>query len=104
MRFAEVRPWFLAVLAATCVSCAPGPNPERGTPNAVGQVAGFWDGVWHGVIAPVTFVWSLFDDRVQVYEVHNRGGWYNFGFLLGLSIMSGGGAGKAASSRGRRQR
>jgi hypothetical protein len=37
-----------------------------------------------------------------MYEVHNNGGWYNFGFILGMSIIFGGSAG-GASSRRRRQ-
>jgi len=33
---------------------------------------------------------------VNFYEVHNNGGWYNFGFVLGAGILFGGG-GKASS-------
>lgn len=61
--------------------------------------AGFWLGLWHGVITPVTFVISLFSDDVGIYEVRNRGGWYDFGFVLGLSVIFSGGGG-AASRRG----
>jgi len=50
-------------------------------------------GLWHGVIAPVTFFVSLFTDHVNVYEVHNSGNWYDFGFVLGAGILLGGGAG-----------
>ena len=85
----------LAVLAA----CAPGPNPEVGTPAPDGAVAGFWLGLWHGVIAPVTFVISLFGRGVNVYEVHNSGGWYNFGYVLGLGALVGGGSSGARASR-----
>ncbi len=71
-----------------------GPNPAVNTPNEKGRVAGFWPGFWHGSIAPVTFVISLFSDKVHVYEVHNNGKWYVFGFLLGvMSIWGGGGRG-----------
>ncbi len=51
---------------------------------------GFWYGLWHGIIAPVSFIISLFDDKVAIYAVYNNGGWYNFGYLLGLSISLGG--------------
>jgi hypothetical protein len=47
--------------------------------------AGFCAGVWHGMICPITFVVSLFNPSVKVYEVHNRGRWYEFGFLLGAT-------------------
>ena len=42
------------------------------------------------------FVVSLFQDGVNVYEAHNNGGWYNFGFLWAAAIVLGGG-GSAAS-------
>ena len=82
-------------------ACAAGPNDLAGTASADGDVAGFWLGLWHGFIALVTFVISLFTDSVSVYEVHNNGGWYDFGFVLGLLIALGGGGGGA--SRGRRR-
>jgi len=34
--------------------------------------------------------------------VHNNGGWYNFGFILGLSIILGGGARGTARRRSRK--
>jgi hypothetical protein len=75
-------------------SCAAGPNPEV-IPEAR---AGFWLGLWHGIILPVTFVISLFNDNVSVYEILNRGNWYDFGFFLGAMIALGG-AGSRARSR-----
>lgn len=53
-----------------------------------GEAAGFWEGLWHGIIAPVTFVISLFTDKLTVFEVHNNGGWYLFGFLLGVGAFT----------------
>jgi hypothetical protein len=67
-----------------------------------GDAAGFFLGLWQGIISPVTFVDSLFTRSVRIYEVHNNGGWHNLGFLLGLSIIFGGGAG--GTSRGLRRR
>jgi hypothetical protein len=29
---------------------------------------------------------SLFTDSVAIYEVNNSGGWYNFGFVIGIII------------------
>jgi hypothetical protein len=49
--------------------------------------AGFWMGLWQGWIAPISWLCSLFSDNINVYEVHNNGGWYNFGFCLGASII-----------------
>ena len=54
-------------------ACAAGPNSEVGTAAADGYVAGFWLGLWHGMIAPITFILSLFEPTVNFYEVHNNG-------------------------------
>lgn len=71
--------------------CAAGANTERGVADAGGDVAGFWLGLWHGIISWVTFFVSMFSDTVNIYEVHNDGNWYNFGFVLGAGILFGGG-------------
>ncbi len=51
---------------------------------------GFFYGLWHGLIAPISFIISLFSNNVAMYAVNNNGGWYNFGFLLGASVSIGG--------------
>ncbi|MDZ7724917.1 MAG: hypothetical protein U5R06_19435 [candidate division KSB1 bacterium] len=53
------------------------------------EPAGFWAGLWHGLIIIITFIISLFTDTVGIYETANTGGWYNFGFVLGLLISLG---------------
>ena len=63
-----------------------------------GEVCGFWSGFWHGIIAPFAFVCSWFSDDVAVWAVNNNGGWYTFGFLIGVGSYGGGGA-AAASHR-----
>ena len=60
--------------------------------DADGNSAGFWSGLWPGVISPVTFIISLFSDNVNVYDVYNSGNWYDFGFMFGVSLIFGGGA------------
>ncbi|MBV6442597.1 MAG: hypothetical protein EPGJADBJ_04316 [Saprospiraceae bacterium] len=73
-----------AVLLASClfVSCA-GIEPIQAC--FTGRQYGFWYGLLHGFITPVSFVTSLFRDDVAIYAVNNSGGWYDFGFLLGSS-------------------
>ena len=48
---------------------------------------GMWLGLWHGFIFPVAWVVSLFMDKVAVYAVPNNGGWYDFGYFLGLVVF-----------------
>ena len=76
--------------------CAPSLNPSQGTVDIHGKVAGFWLGVWQGFIAPLVFLVSLLKSSFSIYEVHNNGSWYNFGYLLGLACFFGGGGGHAA--------
>ena len=78
-------------------SCAAGPNAAVGTVAESGRVAGFWLGLWHGVISPITFVVSLFNDGVSIYEIHNNGNWYNFGFVIGAAFLIGGSHGARKS-------
>lgn len=47
---------------------------------------GFWGGLWHGLVSPISFIGSLFSDNIAMYAVNNNGGWYNFGFLFGICI------------------
>ena len=67
----------------------PGPNPLVNQPDAQGRVARAVAGLWHGLIAPVTLVISFFDSNVQMYEVHNAGSEYDFGFFLGEALIFG---------------
>lgn len=86
----------LVILSMT--ACVAGPNDMMKTANPDGEIAGFWTGLLHGFISFFTFIISLFKDTVNVYEVHNSGNWYDFGFILGVSAFfggSGGGAKKA---------
>jgi hypothetical protein len=89
---------FLLLLLA---ACAPGPNNVAQVDAA--HIAGFWPGLWHGVISPITFIISLFDNDVNIYEVHNNGNWYNFGFMLGVSVIFSGSAGSRSAARGVRR-
>jgi len=61
---------------------------------------GFFFGVWHGVIAPVSFVLSVFMEDVAMYAVNNTGGWYDFGFVLGAGILFGGSGNASNRTRG----
>jgi hypothetical protein len=92
----------ILLLVLLLAGCAPGANTLADVPTKEGKVAGFWTGLWHGFASPFMFIISLFNKSVGVYEVHNSGGWYNFGFLLGASIIFGGSGGGAC--RGRRRR
>ena len=65
----------------------PGPNPSVNTGDSSNRIAGILQGLWHGIISPVTLVLSFINPNIQMYEVHNNGGQYNLGFLLGVAIV-----------------
>lgn len=66
-----------------------GPNSKYKLKGA--NSAGFLGGFWHGMIAPITFIISLFNQNVRIYETNNNGRWYDFGFCLGAGIIIGNG-------------
>ena len=67
--------------------------------------AGFWYGIWHGIISVLTLIIHIFNDSVKVYEINNSGGWYDFGFLLGvISVWSGGSCHMKCKSDERKKR
>ncbi|MCW5925134.1 MAG: hypothetical protein KIS77_22650 [Saprospiraceae bacterium] len=68
---------FICCLFAACASVEPVET------CLTGKRYGFFHGLLHGFITPVSFVASLFDNEVAIYAINNSGGWYNFGFLLG---------------------
>ncbi len=71
-----------ALLLLSLSGCVPGDGA-----NTAARPAGFWMGIWHGWIAPIALIWSLFDPAIGIYEVHNNGFWYNFGYYM--AIISG---------------
>jgi len=75
------------VPATTLELTSPGPNPMVNEPNEEGHLAGAAQGLWHGLIAPVTLVGSFFNPALEMYEVHNNGREYNLGFLLGVALI-----------------
>jgi hypothetical protein len=91
----------LLITVFALVGCAAGPNEMANQAVDGEKLAGFWQGLWHGFISLFTFIISLFNDNVGVYETHNNGGWYNFGFIFGIMMFYGGGGGGSARRRRR---
>ena len=95
------RRWLLSlvvILPLIVAGCAPGNARFESAP------AGFWAGLWHGFICLFTFLIGLFSDQVRMYEIHNAGGWYNFGFLIGAACFFGGGWGSHCGQRRKNRR
>ena len=79
------RPRFAAAAAAALAlsACTATQDSAAVAPSA----PGFLLGLWHGFIFPVAWVVSLFIDKVAVYAVPNNGGWYDFGYFLGIVVF-----------------
>ena len=72
----------IAIAAAALSGCVPGDGA-----NNLYHPAGFFTGIWHGWIAPVSLVMSIFNRNITIYEVYNTGFFYNLGFYM--AIISG---------------
>ena len=60
----------------------------RQSANAVVAGApGFLHGLWDGFVFPFAWLVSLFVPEVAVYAVPNNGGWYDFGYFLGIVVF-----------------
>ncbi len=60
------------------------------TLNTMTEPVGFWYGLWHGWIVGFAWICSLFSDNIAIYASYNNGGWYDFGFILGIGAFAGG--------------
>jgi hypothetical protein len=69
---------------AACANQIPaGVDPSPAAP-------GFLWGLWHGFVFPWAWIGSMFNPSIAVYAVPNNGGWYDFGFFLGITVLGGG--------------
>lgn len=70
-----------ALLAlSACAASQSAAAVEPGSP-------GFLLGLWHGFIFPIAWIVSLFAGKVAIYAVPNNGGWYDFGYFLGIVVF-----------------
>ena len=62
--------------------CMPGAGASSGA-----DPAGFFSGIWHGWIAPISLVVGFFKSEIRIYEIYNAGWWYDYGYYM--AIISG---------------
>jgi len=60
----------------------PGPNSKY-----IEKPAGFWQGIVHGIILPLTFVYRQYEPHVKFYETDNLETGYNLGFVISIVIL-----------------
>lgn len=78
-----MRRMFLILLALTLILSLSGCVPGDGK-HTQAEPAGFFWGVWHGWIAPISIIWGFFNRNIRVYETNNKGWGYDLGFYLAI--------------------
>jgi len=73
---------FLGLSVFLLTGCIPGDGTYTST-----HPAGFFWGIWHGWVAPVSLIIGIFSRNIRIYETANTGWWYDFGFYM--AIISG---------------
>lgn len=88
----------LLLILVLATSCLPTAQMQTGK-----QPSGFFMGIWHGWIAPISLVVGLFKPEIRIYDIYNTGWWYDCGFYI--AIISGfGGISLARRGPGRKER
>ncbi|MFO7295767.1 MAG: hypothetical protein FWJ59_01910 [Caldicoprobacter sp.] len=73
---------FVILFLCSLVGCIPGDGTH--TPD---KPAGFFWGIWHGWVAPLSLIIGFFDRNIRIYEIHNSGWFYDLGFYI--AVISG---------------
>lgn len=72
----------IIIIIVLLSGCVPGDGR-----NTLERPAGFFWGIWHGWVAPISLILGILDRDIRVYEVFNNGWTYDFGFYI--AIISG---------------
>jgi hypothetical protein len=67
------------ILIILFTSCMPG-----GGSSTTDDPSGFFMGIWHGWIAPISLIVGFFNTEIRIYEIYNTGWWYDFGFYIAI--------------------
>lgn len=54
--------------------------------------AGFFSGIWHGIIIVFSLIGKLFGFDIGIYAENNTGFFYWLGFIIGIGGLGGGGS------------
>ena len=83
MRIKNIGIYLILILSILVItSCMPGDGS-----SSLDDTAGFFTGIWHGWIAPISLIFGFFNSSIRIYEIINTGWWYDFGYYM--AIISG---------------
>ncbi len=94
-RTRRIAPAGLLLLPLLLAGCLPG----DGVNNAADPAGFFW-GVWHGWLAPISLIYGWFKPGIRIYETANSGLMYDLGFYM--AVISG--FGGLSLARGQKRR
>lgn len=80
-----MKKWMLFLLVVLMLFVLTGCLPSDGTYEL--RPAGFFWGIWHGWMAPLSLVLGFFNHTTRIYEVNNVGWLYDLGFYA--AVISG---------------
>ena len=75
------------VVALTAILALSACARQTLTGAVAADAPGFLRGLWDGFIFIWSWLVSLFVPEVAVYAVPNNGGWYDFGYFLGIVVF-----------------
>ena len=78
--------WLIVTVCFIVFVGFPGHDDLTNVSDYKGRVAGFGMGLVHGFLSIISVVVSLFNKKINIYEVHNNGVGYNLGFVLGIIL------------------
>lgn len=76
----------ILIITILAVLCLAGCFPHQDA-SLTKEPSGFFMGIWHGWITPISLIVSFFDSSVRIYEKNNTGWWYDFGYYM--AVISG---------------
>ena len=79
--------YFLFIVALAALFLLSGCIPQN---HDASDPAGFFWGIWHGLILTFTLIGRLFTDTTMIFAEYNTGWPYTLGFLIGLGSTGGG--------------
>jgi len=77
------RSIFICSLAAVLLIAACSPGSGHWSPE---NKAGFWAGMWHGMLLPYMLISGLFAPPLRITEPNNVGFGYTLGFVAGVGV------------------
>ncbi|WP_442600506.1 hypothetical protein [Paenibacillus sp. KN14-4R] len=82
----KIRYFLIMVILFLLMCLLTGCVPGDGTNNAQNHAGFFW-GIWHGWLAPISLIIGIFKNNIRLYETYNSGWWYDLGYYI--AIISG---------------